>query len=317
MRSYCLFPLAPELRTELNMVDERLRDILEGSISLLKEALLCLVEAGGKRLRPALALICGRLGHYDREKVLPIATALELIHMATLVHDDVVDGGLIRRGCPTVKALFGDQISVHAGDYLFARALAQLSAYEDYRVAQILSQVGLKMCLGELDQMKCASKAAVIPYFRRIRWKTALLLEASCVLGALVCDADDGVIKAVRKYGRYIGMAFQIIDDVLDLVSEESTLGKPVRSDLSQGIFTLPVILGLRGYGAAVRPEELNRWSVEEILTAVGESGGTEKAMYVARAYVRKAKEALARLPLVDARRGLEEVADFVLARSY
>ncbi|MFZ5901200.1 MAG: polyprenyl synthetase family protein [Bacillota bacterium] len=318
-----MLPLLDEIRDDLQLVERELNKVLESSEPLLTETSSHLFKAGGKRLRPAFALLCGKFYNYDPERIVPLAVALELIHMATLVHDDVVDAAETRRGTPTVKALWGDKISTHTGDFLFARALILISRYENPMIAQELARACVMMCEGEFIQMDSLNTANLRNYLRRIRRKTAVLIEASCKLGAVATGSPRGIYHPLGRYGHFLGMAFQVTDDILDMVADEKRLGKPVGGDLRQGIITLPVIFALRESPARKRLAEIVRHArktpaaITEAIEITRSCGGVEYAFGVAHSYLRKAKEQLNKLPAVPARETLERIADFVKVRSY
>jgi len=276
-------------------------------------------------LRPAFALLAGKFHHYSLDNLLPLAVALELIHMASLVHDDVVDASLTRRGRPTVRAQWGNRISIHTGDYLFAKSLILISRYQDPRVARVLSQVSVQMCEGEIQQIATAFKPGqgVRDYFYRIKRKTALLISASCRLGAVVAGAPDSVVRALTLYGYYLGMAFQITDDILDMVADESVLGKPVGSDLRQGIITLPVIYAVENSPyrevlvKIISQKDKKEGEVLEAIELVRASGGIDYAFSVSEKYLQKAKVQLALLPDVGTKKTLGKIADFINIRPY
>lgn len=312
------------IKPELNAVEEELQQWIKSSNPLLSLASSHLLNAGGKRLRPALAILCARPFNYQRSRAVRLGAALELVHMATLVHDDVVDCSLLRRGRPTVKALWGDQVSLHAGDYIFARALMCIASLENPRVASVLAEVSVKMSQGEITQILTAYDTAqsVRDYLRRIRYKTALLLAASCELGAAVGQASDQAVQALSRYGYYLGMAFQITDDVLDIVADSGRLGKPTGSDLQQGILTLPVILSMRQgsqgrYLKQLLAEISESEVLREALEIVRTSGAVEHSLEIARTYVVKAKACLYVLPPGEHNDALREIADFVGSRDF
>lgn len=314
-----------EIQPELDMVEEQLHQWVAASHPLLNRAATHLVLAGGKRLRPALALLTGRLYNYHRERLVTLAVALELIHMATLVHDDVVDASLVRRGRPTVKARWGDQISVHTGDYLFSRALNCIAACNDPRVATVLGRVSVFMCQGEITQLLGVydSEQSGRQYLYRIKYKTALLLAASSSLGAAVAGAPEADVRRLAQYGYYVGMAFQITDDVLDFIADPRELGKPVGSDLRDGIITLPVILSLRAsprrerLQALVTSHYLTEEELHEALQLVSESGAIEASLGVADKYLAKARRSLQQLTSYHLPNNLVALTDFVGNRKY
>ncbi|OAT85548.1 polyprenyl synthetase family protein [Desulfotomaculum copahuensis] len=315
-----------EIKDELDTVERELHKAVKTPDPLMTESSTHLLKAGGKRLRPALSLLGGKCDpHFELEKVLPLAVALEMIHMATLVHDDVVDASLTRRGKPTVKARWGNRLSTHLGDYLFARALILVSTCGQPLVPRVLADTSVKMCEGEIEQISTCfdTGQTVKDYFYRINRKTALLIAASCQLGAAACGAPAKVHQALRRFGHYIGMAFQITDDVLDLVADQQQLGKPVGSDLRQGIITLPVIYALENSPrqdclrqlvfAPVKDEDL----VYRTIGLIGECGGIAYSVRIAQQYIHKAKRELQFLPDRPARKTLSLIADFVSRRNF
>ncbi|MCL6638540.1 MAG: polyprenyl synthetase family protein [Firmicutes bacterium] len=321
-----MLDLFTEIRDDLLAVERELRAVVQTPNPLLTETATHLLNAGGKRLRPALTLFGARFCNFDLEKVLPLAVALELIHMATLVHDDVVDAAMTRRGKPTVKARWGNSISTHIGTYLFSTSLILISKYEDKPlISRVLSDTSVKMCEGEIQQLSASFDVhqTIRDYFYRINRKTALLIAASAQLGAVACGAPPDVYLPLKRYGHNIGMAFQITDDILDMVADQKQLGKPVGGDLRQGIITLPVIYALKNSNKRERLIELvgkidkNEDEVREAIEAVKECGAIEYSFYVSGKYIDKAKEALTVLPPISVRDTLALAADFIGIRKY
>ncbi len=227
-----------------------LERILESAIeddSFIGEACMPLLK-GGKRLRPILFLLCSRAGGADRhEKLLPLAAAIELIHTASLVHDDILDASKVRRGVSTANAKYGAQAAVLIGDYLFAKAF-QFVAEGNYgdEAAAILSRLVRDLCIGEIKQDR---SLFVIPtlaeYYERITLKTAIFLSSSCRLGALTAGLDRATVEAMTGYGMSLGLAFQITDDLLDFFGDEKLTGKRLGGDLKSGVITLPILRAL------------------------------------------------------------------------
>jgi heptaprenyl diphosphate synthase len=317
--------LLEDIQKDLQLMEQELDNHVHTTSPLLTRASLHLFKAGGKRLRPAFALLAGKCCGSSTKNLLPLATALELIHMATLVHDDVIDNSLTRRGKPTVKAKWGDQISLHTGDYLFAKSLVLLARYNNARMAQILADISVEMCQGEIQQIATAYdlKQTVRDYFYRIKRKTALLIAASCQLGAVASNAPPSLEKALTQYGYNLGMAFQITDDILDMIAEEEELGKPVGGDLQQGIITLPTIYALQHSKEKERLAQLiiNKEKTPEDLAQaidiIKESGGISYSFAVASAFIEKAKKQLEAIPEEKYRRSLARIADFIQIRKY
>jgi len=276
-------------------------------------------------LRPAFALLAGKLYNYRLEKLLPLAVALELIHMASLVHDDVVDDSMTRRGTPTVKANWGNKISMHTGDYLFAKSLVLISQYENPVIARVLAETSVKMCEGEIHQISTAYSAdqSWRDYFYRIERKTALLIAASCQLGAVAAGAPEKDHKRLRRFGHQLGVAFQITDDVLDMVADQTLLGKPIGGDLRQGILTMPVIYSMEKSPRRQRLRELVEIQdktddqVKEAIEIIKEAGGIEFSFNVARKYIEKAKMNLTFLPDRPVKQTFYEIADFIGIRRF
>lgn len=260
--------------------------------------------AGGKRLRPALVLLCGGLFNADQPAMIPVAAACELIHMATLVHDDIIDASGVRRGVPAVHAKWGVPASVLIGDHLFARGFSLLAAQGDPAVVGLMSEVVARTCAGEIDELQTQWDVGTTEeaYFRRVYAKTGHFIAACCQMGALLGHAPAQAMEAVVAYGTEIGTCFQVVDDLLDLTASAEVLGKPTGSDLRMGVFTLPVLRALAGpYGAELR-ELLQRRAidddgVEAVRALLVRSGALEYAARRALTMARRAQEALLALP--------------------
>lgn len=314
-----------QINSDLQKVEKELHAYIATDYPVLEESSVQLLEAGGKRLRPAFALLAGKFYGYPFQKLLPVAMALELIHMATLVHDDVVDASTTRRGRPTVKAKWGNIVSVATGDYLLAKSLELLAEINHPEVSRILAEVSIEMSQGEIQQIKASSDVNqnLKQYYYRIKRKTALLISASCKLGALVSSAPRREVWALGAYGHALGMAFQIVDDILDVTAEASELGKPVGGDIRQGIMTLPLILALK---QSPEKENLRDILIKEIKTdkdvadairIIKESGAIESSLHYVDLYIDKAKNHLQELPNVPTRKALNELANFIKERRF
>lgn len=314
-----------QINSDLQRVEKELHRFVETDFPVLEESAVHLLDAGGKRLRPAFALLAGKFYGYPLEKLLPVAMSLELIHMATLVHDDVVDDSKTRRGRPTVKAKWGNVVSVATGDYLLARSLDLIAKINHPKVSLILAEVSVEMSRGEIQQIKASFdvKQNLKQYYYRIKRKTALLIEASCKLGAIVSDAPRRQVWALGGYGHAIGMAFQIVDDVLDVTAEASQLGKPVGGDLSQGIMTMPMIIALQRSSQKERlsyllgKEDKTELEVREAIQLIKDSGAIDESMRCVDLYIRKAKSYLQELPNVPTRKALADLAQFIRDRKF
>lgn len=314
-----------EIKEEIACVEKELRDIVRDSDPLIKDTSVHLISAGGKRLRPAFCFLGGKFYNYDYKKILPLAVALELIHMASLVHDDVVDSSVTRRSIPTVKAMWGNKISMHLGDYLFGKSLKLIAGYDNLMIPRILADTSVKMSEGEIQQLSTSKMAdqTVRDYFYRIKRKTALLIAASCQLGAVACGAPPSVHLPLRRYGHSIGMAFQITDDILDLVADEAQLGKPIGSDLKQGIVTLPLIYALKhsdrrdSLADLLSGEEKSHEEINEACGLIVSCGGVDYSNKVVQRYIENARKQLSSLPDIPAREILYMVAEFISIRKF
>jgi len=236
------------LARQLKYLESYLRESVNSEDAMLQTAALGLIEAGGKRLRPALAYLSARLWGAVEDELLPMLAALELIHTGSLVHDDIIDAAKLRRGRPTVSYLHGDAPALYVGDYLIGRALELVAVYRDDRLNLSLNRTVLQMCLGELKQERdfFCQRQTYRDYFKRIRCKTALLFAGSCECGALLAGAPTAGVDSLWRWGYNLGMAFQIIDDMLDLAADEAEVGKPTGNDLRQGNLSLAVLFALR-----------------------------------------------------------------------
>jgi geranylgeranyl pyrophosphate synthase len=283
-----------------------------------------LISGGGKRLRPTLALLSAHLCEADINRAIYAAAAAEMLHTATLVHDDLIDGSLIRRGVETINANWTPAATILTGDYIFARAADLVAQTNSIRLTKRFAETLMVICNGEIRQMFNGrpDKAALGEYERRIYAKTASLIALSAESGAILAQAETDTADALRTYGERIGMAFQIVDDVLDFVADEETLGKPVGSDLRHGLATLPVLLFLEGKPdhpamrrvlAGNRSEDL----IREAVQAVIESPAIEQALARARQHAYDAKAALTDFAGTPYRTALTDLADFTVERRF
>lgn len=311
--------VADDLRT----LDSFLQETLQDPVAEVQEVVSHLLRAGGKRLRPALVFLAARFGPLTKS-LLEVGAAVELIHMATLAHDDVIDEAELRRGQPTIHARWNERIAILAGDYLFARAFTLLAGTGDNRLVRLMSSVVQTLCQGEIDQ-NVALLRGEIPdeksYLDRIGRKTASLIAEGCRMGALVSGAGERVAEALWRFGYALGVSFQIIDDILDFTGDALGFGKVPGGDLRSGVITLPVIHALRTSGEAPRLLELIRRGtmtdnditfVQHVLAA---GGSFHYAAQVAEEYIEMAREALRTLPEGQTKDVLYQMADFVLAR--
>ncbi len=316
------------LRSDLQRVEDRLLAETALEYPLVSDILRGLVGAGGKRLRPLLVLLAARPFNYDLERLVPAAAGIELLHTASLIHDDSIDHADLRRGHPTLNSLFPPEIVIMVGDYMFARSAMLAASTMNPRVLAVFANCLGSICDGQLREIFSARRVdlSLDDYQRRIYGKTAALFAGSAEIGAILGEASDEEIDALRRYGGYLGMAFQIVDDVLDLRESTEQIGKPTGHDLRQGTMTLPTMLFLqkRLGDAATRQlvEHVLRGIADDddlraAVLAIRHSGAIEQAVEIARHYVDLARESLQGIPPGEARDMLEAVAEHAVERHF
>ena len=283
-----------------------------------------LFAAGGKRIRPALVLLAAKCGRYELTRLTPAAVAVELTHAATLVHDDVIDRALVRRGRPTVAALLGDEPAIVIGDFYFAKAYEQAAGTAVTEVVAILARAVMDICAGEVRQQAIRYRyhTDVDEYMRRIEAKTATLLAACCDIGALMGGLDEDKRSALRAFGRLLGLAFQIADDVLDYEGSQDEIGKPIGQDIAEGFATLPLMLAMREPQTAgelksllVDQHVLSAGEAQQVVNLVRVSQGPQRALDRARELAAEARHQLAALDGGEAGQALAALSDYVVSR--
>lgn len=311
------------LNSDIDIVEDTLEEAVYADSALLREASLHLLQAGGKRIRPLFVLLSAKFGTYDINIMKKVAVSLELIHAASLIHDDVIDDAEIRRGKPTVKAKWDNRIAMYTGDYIFARALELMSEIEKPDAHKILSNTMVELVIGEIEQMKDKYRfdQNIKDYLRRIKRKTALLISASCQLGAITADVDYNTYIKLTQFGYYVGMSYQIIDDILDFTGTEKELGKPAGGDLLQGNITLPVLFAMED--PSVRSEiikvhkDMSRNDLKTILELIVQSGGIERARDISSRYLEKALSLVEELPQNEAKTTFRNIAKYIGKRKF
>jgi heptaprenyl diphosphate synthase len=306
------------------MIEAGLRSLIEKDPEEVAGPMADLVAAGGKRIRPALVLLAARCGGYDLRTLTPAAIAVELTHAATLVHDDVIDRAQVRRGRPTVAALLGDEPAIVVGDFYFAKAYEQAALTDSPEVVAILARTVMDICAGEVRQQAIRHQYGtdVEEYMRRIGAKTATLLAACCDIGALLGGIDQRRRSALRNYGRLLGLAFQIADDVLDYEGSEDEIGKPIGHDVAEGFATLPMMLAMQEAPTAAKltkllepGHELSASKALEVVDLVRASRGPRRALERARELSSEARQQLQALGSGDAPGALEALTTYVVSR--
>lgn len=316
--------LYADLKSDIEIIENELELAVNSTSNLLNNASLHLLQAGGKRIRPVFALLAAKFGQFDIEKIKQIAVPLELIHMASLVHDDVIDNSDMRRGRKTVKAEWNNRVAMYTGDFIFAKALKYVTMIENPRVHQILSRTMVEICKGEIIQIedKYRTNQSIRDYFKRINRKTALLIESSCELGAVVSGASEKDVHHLRKFGYYVGMSFQIVDDILDFTASDKELGKPAGSDFMQGNFTLPVLLlkddeRMQYFIKQVNEGKLSESDRKQLLQYVRKSKALKEAIEISNKYLMKALKEVDSLSDNPMKKKLRDVAVYMGKRKF
>jgi geranylgeranyl pyrophosphate synthase len=311
------------VQDQLQFVEQRIRE--QAGLNHhpdLRSALDHLLQAGGKRIRPTLGLLVGNMLGAPEEKLITLGASVELLHTATLVHDDLIDGALLRRGMPTLNARWSPAATVLTGDFLFARA-AKLAAETDYLpLMKLFAETLATIVNGELTQM--FSARGIIErdnYYQRIYAKTASLFEMAALAASMVATEDEDMRESMKSFGYEVGMAFQIVDDILDFTGDQSAVGKPIGSDLLNGLVTLPAI-----YYAEANPhnEDVSSlpeggWKdterVQRLVDNIRQSPAIRQAMDEARQSVSRALKSLRDAPASAERDALEDLAKFIVDR--
>ncbi|MEN1969151.1 heptaprenyl diphosphate synthase component II [Lentibacillus sp. N15] len=309
------------LKKDLDHIEAALNNAIQAEHPVLCNAATQLLNAGGKRIRPVFVLLSGQFGNYDIERMKTVAVALELIHMATLVHDDVIDDAELRRGKPTIRQLYDNRVAMYAGDYILARSLETITSLKKNQAHHVLSKTIVDVCMGEIEQIKDKYdwNQQLRDYLRRIKRKTALLIATSCKLGAIAADVPAGLANKLYQYGYYIGMSYQIIDDILDFTSSAQELGKPAGNDLLQGNITLPVLYAMKDEDfnrllqrAFLSPETISQTQMQNLITKLHETDAIQYAYAFSNRYLVKALNIVEQLPNVKAKHALRSVAKYI-----
>ncbi|HJZ50042.1 MAG TPA: polyprenyl synthetase family protein [Roseiflexaceae bacterium] len=314
-------PIPPELLDDLHIVDQIVVERVQPRLAVIKVAGQHILTSGGKRIRAALALLTAQLGRYDLDRVVHSAAAVELIHAASLVHDDLVDEAERRRGTVTVHTRWDGNVALMVGDYLFALAAAEMALAPDPRIIEYFSRGVMTICEGELSPVMDVAplELATEQYLYKIGCKTAALFEAACKAGMVCGGGAQDRVDAIGRFGYDLGLAFQIVDDVLDYTADDATLGKPAGNDLREGTITLPLIYAVDAGAGHALAGLLDARPIDEvrIAAAIGEVRrvGTTRAMQDARRYAESALLHLDSFPDSPAKHALSQIAQFVVTR--
>ncbi len=313
------------VRPELDAVEAKMHSIAQEVQGPLGDALRYLINSGGKRLRPALAIAASHFQpSRDETPVILIAAAVEMLHTATLVHDDVIDQSLLRRGNPTLNAQWSIGATVLTGDFMFAKAATLAADTHNLRAMDLFARTLATICNGELQQLFNLEKLSQEKdrYYERIYAKTASLFATAAELGALLSGAPEDIIQALKQYGHDMGMAFQIVDDILDFVGDEDVMGKPAGSDLRQGTVTLPVFYFMQSpkgrecvEATFAVPQREREAAIAKLVARIKASEALEQAKAEAWDFAHLAQQAIADLPPTPYHQALETLATFVIDR--
>ncbi|MBE9136303.1 solanesyl diphosphate synthase [Nodosilinea sp. LEGE 07088] len=311
------------VESDLDLMTQNLKGLIGARHPILSAAAEHLFGAGGKRLRPAIVLLLSRATLIDQEitaKHRRLAEITEMIHTASLVHDDVVDEASLRRGVPTVHSSFGNRIAVLAGDFLFAQASWYLANLDNLRVVKLLSQVIMDLAEGEIQQglNRFDTSLSLEAYIDKSYFKTASLMANSAKAAGVLSDVPEAIIEQLYDYGRHLGLAFQIVDDILDFTSSDDVLGKPACSDLRSGNLTAPVLYAMAEHPfltTLIEREFSEANDFKQAIDLVHSSHGIAQSRELAANHAREAAVCLEHLPPSAARQALQELTSYVLRR--
>lgn len=313
------------IQDDLTAVDKLIQQRLQSDVALINQLGYYIINSGGKRLRPAIAILSARACGYQGDQHINLATIIEFIHTATLLHDDVVDNSDMRRGKETANNLWGNEASVLVGDFLYTRSFEMMVEMESMRLMQILSHTTNIIAEGEVLQLLNCHDADTTEsrYLEVIHHKTAKLFEAAGQLGAVICRAPEQIETAMTLYAMHLGSAFQLVDDLLDYSQSSETIGKNIGDDLAEGKPTLPLIYAMRQgtdkQAAIIREaiENGQRDRIDEIVSIINETGAIDYTAHAAAQEVAYAKAALTDLPDSDYKQALLSLAEFSVNRDY
>ncbi len=313
------------IEDDMKAVDSMIQSRLQSNVVLINQLGSYIINSGGKRLRPALAILCARACGYKEDEHINLATIIEFIHTATLLHDDVVDGSDMRRGKKTANNVWGNEASVLVGDFLYTRSFEMMVEMGSMRLMKILSHTTNVIAEGEVLQLLNCNDAATTEesYLEVIHHKTAKLFEAAGQLGAVISQSSPEIEHAISSYAMHLGSAFQLVDDLLDYSESSEAIGKNIGDDLAEGKATLPLIFAMKNgneqQASLVRDaiERGQRDKIDDIITIIKETGAIDYTAQAAKDEINQAKESLTILAESPYKQALLSLADFALQRSY
>lgn len=312
----------PFLVDELEKVKRIILKKIRNSDKTIEEALTEVFAKNGKMLRPAFVILSAQFGDYKSEKILNIAAAVEMFHNATLIHDDILDNSVFRRNIKTVQNKYGQNYAVIIGDFLLARCIGLLTTCEKIDVLKDTVKSMERLCIGEIHQFNIKGKVdvSINSYLKRIASKTAVLFALSFYIGAIESNCERKISNILKETGFNIGMAFQIKDDILDMVGEEEIIGKKVGNDIKEGIYTLPILYAINEDGYLknlLSKGNLSEKEINEVIRITNDKGGIKKAEELADRYTERALRLIDKLPEAQAKSILKESANKLLSRNY
>ena len=307
----------------LNEVDQVIGKQLTVKQRKMNEILQDLASSGGKRIRPGLCIIGAGFGSKPIESIYPLASVLEMLHLATLVHDDIIDDATHRRGALTTQQKYGKDYAVYTGDYIFTKCFEILAENYELHHMKELSKAVSRVCVGEIEQFdgRFKSHTSVKKYLKIVGAKTSALLATSLAVGAYEAGCDERFCKKLGKIGLHVGNAFQIIDDILDYTGDEARVGKTLGNDLKQGYYTLPLIYALRKNDSVLNrllaADVYDDETIKRIIVRVNELGGVRQAQLLAEKYTIKSLKEISSLPTCQSRDDLEWITKRLLVREH
>ncbi|NJD37961.1 MAG: polyprenyl synthetase family protein [Geobacter sp.] len=311
---------------DLKQVEEQFRKDLESEVPLIRKVGEYVLASGGKRIRPAMLLLAARLCNYQGTQAIPLASVVEFIHTATLLHDDVVDSATLRRGLASANTLWGNEASVLIGDFLFSKSFSLMVAAGSLDILRVMSRATTVIAEGEVLQLLYTGEVGLTEeqYVEVVRAKTAVLLSAACQSGAILGNAPPEQEQALADFGMELGIAFQLMDDILDYTASEAEFGKSIGHDLEEGKLTLPLIHALRGcseadreaVAAIIEKDELSPEDFRLVSGLVSTHGGIDYTVAKARCCVDACHEHLSCFPAGICKDALLELAEYVVTRN-
>lgn len=321
-----LQPVVSFLEDDLKRVEDAIALHLESDVGFISEVARYVLSSGGKRIRPVFLILSARLCNYIGERMYDLSAVIEFIHTATLLHDDVIDKAMLRRGAPTVHALWGNEMAILIGDYLYSKAMGLALADKDHLVMQTVSDVTVEMAKGQvIETLKQRDLGtSETDYYRIIAMKTASLFAASCTIGAVLGGVPPAQRACLSAFGHHVGMAFQMADDTLDFVAPEAQLGKPVHNDLKEGKITLPIIAAMRHASARearvimdyLQNENATDVDLQHVITVLHKYDTLRLTIAKAQEHITQAKQCLEAFAPSHVLDTLHMLADYVVARN-